>query len=57
MVVISGNLKGISISLEVIAGELTGWFLDSASLVKGSKEGKEKRNTEKIVRDGVFLGQ
>lgn len=57
LVVISGNLKGISISLEVIAGKLTGWFLDSASLVKGSKEGKEKRNIEKIVREGVFLGQ
>lgn len=32
--------------MEVIAGDLTGWFLDSAAVVKGSKEGKEKKNME-----------
>lgn len=42
--------------MEVIEGDPTGWFLDSDALVKGSKEGTEKRSIEKAVRDGVFLG-
>lgn len=43
--------------MELIAGHLTGWFLESAALAKGSKKGREKRNIEKVVRDGIFLGQ
>lgn len=37
-------------------GDLTGWFLGSAALVKSSNEGTKKRSIEKAVRDGVFSG-